>query len=71
MVLLGIELLLVGLSIGAALLDQSAVAIMAGTAAITLAGEIVRRLLTTPPGEPANPGDMETAGPTRPTEPLG
>lgn len=42
-VLLGTELLLVAFSIGSAVLQQPALAIMAGTASITLAGEIVRR----------------------------
>jgi hypothetical protein len=63
-VLLGVELLLVGLSIGAAVLNQSTLALMAGTTAITLAGEVVRRLLTIPPGEPATPTDGEFAAPT-------
>ncbi|MFC6021953.1 hypothetical protein ACFP2T_38050 [Plantactinospora solaniradicis] len=70
-VLLGVELLLVGLSIGAAVLDQSTLALMAGTAAITLAGEVVRRLLTERQILPAESTDEESAAPTRPAEPIG
>lgn len=69
-VLLGVELLLVGLSIGAAVLDQPALALMAGTATITLAGEVVRRLLTTP-GEAAPATDDLPTTPNRPTDPIG
>ncbi|MEO3924373.1 hypothetical protein ABGB07_11005 [Micromonosporaceae bacterium B7E4] len=65
-VLLGVELLLISLSICAAVLDQSALAIMAGTAAITLAGEIVRRYLTPPAGQ-----HSDVDGTTDPGQQLG
>jgi hypothetical protein len=75
-VLLGVELLLVGFSICAAVLDQSALAVMAGTASITLAGEIARRFLTspTPPGgtpDGQSGTDGEPTGPTPPPESTG
>ncbi|MBF9131749.1 hypothetical protein I0C86_22690 [Plantactinospora sp. S1510] len=68
--LLGVELLLVGLSIGAAVLDQSTLALLAGTATVTLAGEVVRRLLTMPSDEAAPAPDEESATPTWPAEPI-
>ncbi|MFY1669777.1 hypothetical protein ACN27G_07430 [Plantactinospora sp. WMMB334] len=63
-VLLGVELLLTALAIGAAALEQPALAVMAGTAAVTLAGEIVRRFLT-PPAALTPPATERQAGPVR------
>ncbi|WFE20432.1 hypothetical protein O7621_21385 [Solwaraspora sp. WMMD937] len=67
--LLGIELLLVGFSIGAVLLDQTALAAMAGTASITLAGDIVRRILSTAPERDGRAGHPESTEVTTPPEP--
>ncbi|AVT31760.1 MULTISPECIES: hypothetical protein [unclassified Plantactinospora] len=57
-VLLGVEALLIVLSVCAAVLEQTALAVMAGTAAVTLAGEIVRRYLT--PGPERHSGGAGT-----------
>jgi hypothetical protein len=45
-VLLGVVVVLLGFAIGAGLLHQTALELMAGTAGVTLAGEIARRYLS-------------------------
>ncbi|MFY1691331.1 hypothetical protein [Plantactinospora sp. WMMB782] len=69
--LLGTELLLISLSICAAVLDQSALAVMAGTAAVTLAGEIVRRYLTPPTGGRSGLDGTTDQEPEAPAPPPG
>ncbi|MDG4828996.1 hypothetical protein O7627_06700 [Solwaraspora sp. WMMD1047] len=62
LVLLGTESLLIAFSVGSAMMGQSALAVMAGTAAITLAGEIVRRFLTTASVDGTHRGGRRSVG---------
>jgi hypothetical protein len=60
-ILLALELLLMGFALVAAVLAQPGLAGIAGTACISLAGQIARRLLgppATPAGSAASPGRL-------------
>jgi hypothetical protein len=61
-VLLAVVVLLLAFAIGAGLLHQTALELMAGTAGVTLAGEIVRRYLA------YNVGPAKTDGTVEPSE---
>jgi hypothetical protein len=65
LLILTLVLLLIGFSIGAALLGQTSLAAIAGTGAVGLAGEIVRRVLTSP-ARPPEPPDTSSPEPERP-----
>ncbi|WBQ04441.1 hypothetical protein [Kribbella sp. CA-293567] len=63
--ILTLVLLLICFSIGAALLGQTSLAAIAGTGAVGLAGEIVRRVLTSA-ARPAEQAPMSPLDPERP-----
>ncbi|MFB6931349.1 hypothetical protein [Streptomyces chartreusis] len=53
MLIISLMLMLMGFSLSAALLDETTLAVLAGTTAIGLAGEITRRVLANSPMQEA------------------